>query len=80
MAAVFGVYFKLQSFFFMPVFGLNNSITPIIAYSYGARQGKRRQAFVTLISTLAVSSPSAFALSRMVPFSDPARITAKARP
>lgn len=36
-AAVFGVYFKLRSFFFMPVFGLNNGITPIIAYSYGAR-------------------------------------------
>lgn len=40
-ATVFGVYFKLQSFFFMPVFGLNNGITPIIAYSYGARQKKR---------------------------------------
>mgnify|MGYP000516123509 FL=1 len=39
--AVFGVYFKLQSFFFMPVFGLNNGITPIIAYNYGARQRKR---------------------------------------
>ena len=36
--AVFGVYFKLQSFFFMPVFGLNNGITPIIAYNYGAQQ------------------------------------------
>lgn len=39
--AVFGVYFKLQSFFFMPVFGLNNGITPIIAYNYGARYKKR---------------------------------------
>lgn len=39
--AVFGVYFKLQSFFFIPVFGLNNGITPIIAYNYGARQRKR---------------------------------------
>lgn len=39
--AVFGVYFKLQSFFFMPVFGLNNGITPIIAYNYGARQRRR---------------------------------------
>ena len=39
--AVFGVYFKLQSFIFMPVFGLTNGITPIIAYSYGARQRKR---------------------------------------
>lgn len=34
--AVFGVYFKLQSFIFMPVFGLNNGIIPIMAYNYGA--------------------------------------------
>ena len=34
--AVFGVYFKLQSFIFMPVFGLNNGIIPILAYNYGA--------------------------------------------
>ncbi|MBO4461859.1 MAG: polysaccharide biosynthesis C-terminal domain-containing protein, partial [Lachnospiraceae bacterium] len=39
--AVFGVYFKLQSFFFMPVFGLNNGIIPIIAYNYGAQKRKR---------------------------------------
>ena len=35
--AVFGVYFKLQSFIFMPVFGLNNGMVPIVAYNYGAR-------------------------------------------
>lgn len=40
-AAVFGVYFKLQSFFFMPVFGLNNGIIPIVAYNYGARKKHR---------------------------------------
>ena len=40
-AAVFGVYFKLQSFFFMPVFGLNNSLVPIIAYNYGAKNKAR---------------------------------------
>ena len=40
-AAVFGVYFKLQSFFFMPVFGLNNGMVPIIAYNYGARKKER---------------------------------------
>ncbi len=34
--AVFGIYFKLQSFIFMPVFGLNNGMVPIIAYNYGA--------------------------------------------
>ena len=39
--AVFGVYFKLQSFIFMPVFGLNNGMVPIIAYNYGARNRKR---------------------------------------
>ena len=39
--AVFGIYFKLQSFIFMPVFGLNNGMVPIIAYNYGAREKKR---------------------------------------
>lgn len=40
-AAVFGIYFKLQSFIFMPVFGLNNGMIPIIAYNYGARNKRR---------------------------------------
>lgn len=39
--AVFGVYFKLQSFIFMPVFGLNNGMVPIIAYNYGAQKKDR---------------------------------------
>ncbi len=39
--SVFGVYFKLQSFIFMPIFGLNNGMIPIIAYNYGARNKKR---------------------------------------
>ena len=39
--AVFGVYFKLQSFVFMPVFGLNNGMVPIISYNYGARKPER---------------------------------------
>ncbi len=39
--AVFGVYFKLQSFAFMPVFGMNNGIVPIVAYNYGARKPER---------------------------------------
>ena len=44
--AVLGVYFKLQSFIFMPVFGLNNGYIPIVAYNYGARKKKRMiQAF-----------------------------------
>ncbi len=40
-SGVFGVYFKLQSFFFMPVFGLNNASVSIIAYNYGARKPHR---------------------------------------
>ena len=40
-SGVFGVYFKLQSFFFMPVFGLNNASISIVAYNYGARQPQR---------------------------------------
>ena len=39
--AVFGVYFKLNSFIFMPVFGMNNALVPIIAYNYGAKNRKR---------------------------------------
>jgi Na+-driven multidrug efflux pump len=39
--AVFGVYFKLQSFFFMPVFGLNNGSIPVLAYNLGARKADR---------------------------------------
>lgn len=39
--AVFGVYFKLQSFIFMPVFGLNNGMVPVVAYNYGARRSGR---------------------------------------
>ena len=39
--AVFGVYFKLQSFIFMPVFGLNNGMVPILAFNYGARKRER---------------------------------------
>lgn len=55
--AVFGVYFKLQSFFFMPVFGLNNGITPIIAYNYGAGQRKR------MLKTIKLSMLAAFCLT-----------------
>lgn len=40
-AAVFGVYFKLQSFVFMPVFGLNNGMVPILAYNLGAKKKGR---------------------------------------
>lgn len=43
---VFGIYFKLQSFIFMPVFGLNNGMVPIVAYNYGA--GKRERVIETL--------------------------------
>ena len=43
--AVFGVYFKLQSFTFMPIFGLNNGLIPIVAYNYGA--GKRERMMKT---------------------------------
>ena len=40
-AGVFGIYFKLQSFVLMPLFGINNASISIIAYNYGARQPKR---------------------------------------
>lgn len=44
--SIFGVYFKLQSFVFMPLFGMNNGIIPIIAYNYGA--GNRRRLIKTV--------------------------------
>ena len=40
-SGVFGIYFKLQSFFFMPLFGMNNAAISIIAYNYGARKPER---------------------------------------
>ena len=39
--SAFGVYFKLQSFIFMPIFGLNNAMVPIIAYNFGAKNRER---------------------------------------
>ena len=54
--SVFGVYFKLQSFFFMPLFGLNNATISIIAYNYGARRPER------IMKTLKISSISALTL------------------
>lgn len=40
-AAAFGIYFKLQSFVFMPIFGMNNGVVPIIAFNFGARKPDR---------------------------------------
>ncbi len=53
--AVFGVYFKLQSFIFMPVFGLNNGMVPIVAYNYGAKKPDRIMKTVRLSILYAVS-------------------------
>lgn len=53
-AAVFGVYFKLQSFIFMPIFGLNNGMIPIIAYNYGSKQKKRILSTIKLSVSVAV--------------------------
>lgn len=53
-AAVFGAYYKLQSFIMMPVFGLNNGMVPIIAYNYGAREGKRVSQTIKLSISVAI--------------------------
>jgi putative MATE family efflux protein len=53
--AVFGAYFKLQSFIFMPVFGLNNGMVPIVAYNYGAARMDRVRKTVKLTIFTAVS-------------------------
>ena len=54
--SVFGIYFKLQSFFFMPLFGLNGATISIIAFNYGARRPER------IIKTLKLSCTAAVAL------------------
>lgn len=54
-AAVFGVYFKLQSFIFMPVFGLNNGMVPIIAFNYGAQNRDRMVKTIKLSMVYAIS-------------------------
>ena len=54
-ATVFGVYFKLQSFVFMPVFGLTNGMVPIVAYNYGAKNKKRITSTLKLSVAIAVS-------------------------
>ena len=53
--AVFGVYFKLQSFIFMPIFGLNNGMLPIMAYNYGARKKSRLISAIKLGMVYAIS-------------------------
>lgn len=53
--AVFGAYFKLQSFVFMPIFGLNNGMVPIVAYNYGAAKPKRVKKTIALALLTAVT-------------------------
>ncbi len=53
--AVFGAYFKLQSFIFMPIFGLNSGMVPIIAYNYGAKNPDRVKKTIRLALILALS-------------------------
>ena len=66
--SVFGVYFKLQSFVFMPVFGLNAGMIPIIAYNYGAREKERMLRTIKLGSAIAFSIMTAgFIVFQMFP-------------
>ena len=66
--SVFGVYFKLQSFVFMPVFGLNSGMVPIIAYNYGAREKHRMLRTIKLGTVIAFSIMAAgFAVFQLLP-------------
>ena len=69
--AVFGAYFKLQSFIFMPIFGLNNAMVPIISYNYGAGKYRRVRkgivfmtvscfAFTSLVWLVTITKPALF--------------------
>lgn len=53
--AVYGAYFKLQSFIFMPIFGMNNAMVPIVAYNYGAKKHDRVKNTVKLTILTAMS-------------------------
>ena len=53
--AVLGVYFKLQSFIFMPIFGLNNGLVPIVSYNYGAKRKERMVKAYKLAVLIAMS-------------------------
>ena len=53
--AVFGAYFKLQSFVFMPIFGLNNAMVPIISYNYGAGKPERFRRTIRLSAVTAIA-------------------------
>ncbi|MEG0369367.1 MAG: MATE family efflux transporter, partial [Hungatella sp.] len=53
--SLFGIYFKLQSFIFMPVFGLTNAMVPIIAYNYGAHKRKRITKTIELSTIASIS-------------------------
>lgn len=66
--AVFGIYYKLQSFFFMPIFGLNNASISIIAYNYGYRKPKRITRTLKLVCAVAFAVMMAgFAAFQLVP-------------
>ncbi len=66
--AVFGVYFKLQSFAFMPVFGMNNGMVPIVAYNYGAKKPDRIMKTVGLAMIYATCiMVLAFAVAQTMP-------------
>ncbi len=66
--AVFGVYFKLQSLIFMPVFGLNNGMVPIVAYNYGAQKPGRIIKTIKLAVAYAVGIMAiGFALFQLFP-------------
>ena len=81
--AVFGAYFKIQSFIFMPVFGLNNGMLPIISYNYGAARMDRVKRTVRLtICTAVCIMTVGFAVFQLAPatlltlFDDSAEMTA----
>ena len=63
-AGVFGIYYKLQSFFFMPLFGLNNATISIVAFNYGARSPKR----ITKTLKIAVGAALCFMIAGLLTF------------
>lgn len=67
-ATVYGIYFKLQSFIFMPVFGLNNGMVPIISYNYGAKKPERVKKTIKIaVITAVIIMAAGYAVFLAVP-------------
>ena len=66
--AVLGIYFRIQSFVFMPVFGLNQGAMPIIGYNYGARnRGRMMETYKEALKVAFIVMAAGVLLFQLIP-------------